>query len=210
METRQGIEDDSLEGEIPHAKERAKELTKIRKELEDSWRRTKETQTKWYNKNHIPTTFKVGDKVRLSAKNIKTIRSSQKLDHRFLGPFRIIKKIGTQAYKLKLPPKYSRIHNVFHVSLLEPYYQQAGSDLVVIQPDLADNEEGEYEVDQVLARRTYQNRKEWLVRWTGYGPADDQWLTKDKLAGCWELVEEFNQKYPETTKPNKAKRPRRH
>ena len=131
LDTRQGIEADPLGGEILHVKERAESIIKIRKELENSWRRTKESQTKWYNKNHTSkwynknhtlTAFKAGEKVLLSSKNIKTIRSSQKLDHRFLGPFEIIKKIGTQAYQLWLLMKYSRIYDVFHVSLLEPYY----------------------------------------------------------------------------------------
>jgi hypothetical protein len=196
LDTRQGIEADSPGGEIPHAKERAESIIKIRKELENSWRRTKESQTKWYNKNHTPTAFKVGEKVLLSSKNIKTIRSSQKLDHRYLGPFEIIKKIGTQAYQLRLPMKYSRIHDVFHVSLLEPYHQQAGSDPAVIQPDLIDRNK-EYKVKQILARRTRQNKTEWLVRWTGYSPVEDQWLTRDYLEGCWELVEEFNRKHPD-------------
>jgi transposase InsO family protein len=196
LDTRQGIEADPPGGEIPHAKERAESIIKIRKELENSWRRTKESQAKWYNKNHIPVTFKEKDKVLLSSKNIKTIRSSQKLDHRFLGPFEIIKKIGTQAYQLQLPTKYSRIHDVFHVSLLEPYHRQAGSDPAVIQPDLVDENE-EYEVEQILARRTRRNKTEWLVRWTGYSPAEDQWLTEDYLEGCWDLIEEFNKKYPD-------------
>ena len=153
----------------------------------------------------MQTTFKVGEKVLLSSKNIKTIRTSQKLDHRFLGPFEITKRIGTQAYELDLPLKYNRIHNVFHVSLLEPYHQKKGSETIIIQPDLKD-EEGEYEVEQILARRVRKNKKEWLVRWTGYSPADDQWLAKEDLEGCWELVQEFDLKYPEPITPNKAKK----
>lgn len=47
----------------------------------------------------------------------------------------------------------------------------------VTQPDLVD-EDDEYEVEEILARRTHRNRTEWLVRWAGYGPADDQWLRK--------------------------------
>ena len=107
----------------------------------------------------MPTTYKVGDQVLLSAKNIKTIRSNQKLDYRFLGLFLIIKKIRSQAYKLCLPPKYSRLHDVFHVSLLKPYTLQQGSKRVIIEPDLV-KEEGEYEVEEILARRTFRNRKE--------------------------------------------------
>jgi hypothetical protein len=206
LDNRQGIADDSQKGEIPHAKERANELIQIRKKLENSWRRTKDSQVKWYDKNHIPISFNVGEQVLLSSKNIKTIRSSKKLDHRFLGPFKILEKRGNQAYRLQLPIKYSRLHDVFHVSLLEPYHVQDGKLPTVTQPDLVD-EDDEYEVEEILARRTHRNRTEWLVRWTGYGPADDQWLRKDSLEGCWDLVEEFNRKYPNNT-PQKRRRKR--
>jgi hypothetical protein len=81
LDTCQGIEADPLGGEILYVKERAESIIKIRKELENSWQRTKESQAKWYNKNYIPVTFKEKDKVLLLSKNIKTIQLSQKLDH---------------------------------------------------------------------------------------------------------------------------------
>ena len=120
----------------------------------------------------------------------------------------MIKKIGQQAYQLELPIKYSRLHDVFHVSLLEPYHRQAGETPTVIQPDLADENE-EYEVEQILARRTRRNKTEWLVRWTGYSPAEDQWLTKEYLEGCQDMVNEFDQNHPdETTNKKRTKRQR--
>ncbi len=47
--------------------------------------------------------------------------SFKKLNYKFHGPFRILKYIGTQAYQLDLPYALKNIHDVFHVSLLEPY-----------------------------------------------------------------------------------------
>jgi hypothetical protein len=46
-------------------------------------------------------------------------RAHQKLCFKFLGPYKIVDKIGFFAYKLLLPPG-SSIHLVFHVSLLKP------------------------------------------------------------------------------------------
>ena len=48
-----------------------------------------------YDEHHAPApVLKVGDKVWLNAKNIKTRRPSRKLDHRRLGPFKIVREIS--------------------------------------------------------------------------------------------------------------------
>jgi hypothetical protein len=64
--------------------------------------------------------FKEGDKVWLNGQNIKSARPTKKLDQHFYGPFEIIKKISLHAYRLKFSKVFKSIHNVFHVSLLEP------------------------------------------------------------------------------------------
>ena len=67
--------------------------------------------------------FKEGDKVFL---RVQPKRSSlflgkyKKLSPRYCGPYKVIKCLGGHAYKLELP-SHLKIHNVFHVSLLNPY-----------------------------------------------------------------------------------------
>ncbi|KAK9155865.1 hypothetical protein Sjap_003345 [Stephania japonica] len=41
-----------------------------------------------------------------------------KLAPRYIGPFRILARIGPVAYRLDLPPQLAGVHNVFHVSML--------------------------------------------------------------------------------------------
>ncbi|GKB61414.1 hypothetical protein Tco_0917600 [Tanacetum coccineum] len=41
-----------------------------------------------------------------------------KLNPRYIGPFKIIAKVGTVAYRLELPEQLSRVHSTFHVSNL--------------------------------------------------------------------------------------------
>ena len=44
-----------------------------------------------------------------------------KLSLRFIGPYEVIEKVGSVAYRLALPPYLEKIHNVFHVSMLRRY-----------------------------------------------------------------------------------------
>ncbi|GKA90534.1 hypothetical protein Tco_0812404 [Tanacetum coccineum] len=44
-----------------------------------------------------------------------------KLNHRYIGPFKILAKVGTVAYQLKLPEQLSRVHSTFRVSNLKKY-----------------------------------------------------------------------------------------
>lgn len=60
------------------------------------------------------------DKANLDGANITTTRPSWKLSYRHLGPFRVERKVRSNAYRLKLPLSMSRIHPVFNVIKLTP------------------------------------------------------------------------------------------
>ena len=44
-----------------------------------------------------------------------------KLSLRYIGPFEILERVGTVAYRLAIPPSLSSVHSVFHVSMLQKY-----------------------------------------------------------------------------------------
>ena len=44
-----------------------------------------------------------------------------KLELRYIGPFEILERVGTVAYRLALPSSLSGFHEVFHVSMLRKY-----------------------------------------------------------------------------------------
>ncbi|GJU38423.1 putative reverse transcriptase domain-containing protein [Tanacetum coccineum] len=69
-----------------------------------------------------PLEFQVGDKVMLKVspwKGVIRFGKRGKLNPRYIGPFKIIAKVGTVAYRLELPERLSRVHSTFHVSKLK-------------------------------------------------------------------------------------------
>jgi hypothetical protein len=90
----------------------------IRKNLKAAQAR----QKSYHDKRRKPLQFEVGDFVYLKVSPTRRLQRfgiKGKLAPRYIGPYEIIEPCGPVAYKLKLPPKMSTIHNVFHVSQLK-------------------------------------------------------------------------------------------
>src|SRR5712672_2213479 len=127
--------------------------------------------------------FKIGNKVWLEGKNIKRPYDSPKLSPKRYGPFRVVAKISSVAYKIQIPATW-QVHDVFHASLLTPYKEtvEHGENFLEPPPDVIEGEE-EWEVEQVLEKRHFGRGKrlQYLVRWKGYSPAHDQWINKEDM-----------------------------
>jgi hypothetical protein len=84
----------------------------------------------------------------LRTKHITNTRPNRKLSETYLGLFTITDAWGKQSYKLELPPHMRKVHNIFHVSMLEPYKGDASK---VPQPGLIlVNGEPQYMVEKIL------------------------------------------------------------
>ena len=73
---------------------------------------------------HRPLEFEVGDHVFLKVmlkRGVVRFGKRGKLLPRFVGPFEILERVGTVAYRFALPPSMSGVHEVFHVSMLRKY-----------------------------------------------------------------------------------------
>nr|GEY24356.1 putative reverse transcriptase domain-containing protein [Tanacetum cinerariifolium] len=71
---------------------------------------------------HKPMEFQVGDKVMLKVspwKGVVRFGKRGKLNPRYVGPFKVLERIGDVAYKLDLPKELSRVHNTFYMSNLK-------------------------------------------------------------------------------------------
>nr|GEV74573.1 reverse transcriptase domain-containing protein [Tanacetum cinerariifolium] len=72
-----------------------------------------------------PMEFQVGDKVMLKVlpwKGVVHFGKRGKLNPKYVGPFKVIARVGSVAYKLELPEELSRVHNTFYVSNLKKCY----------------------------------------------------------------------------------------
>jgi hypothetical protein len=90
--------------------------------IEDNLKATKSHQETYANKRHRPLEFKVGDHVYLRVspmKDVKRFGVKGKLAPCYIGPFPILEKCGTMAYKLNLPPSLPGVHDIFHMSQLK-------------------------------------------------------------------------------------------
>src|SRR5882672_6781892 len=152
--------------------------------------------------------FQVGDTVWLDSRNIKTMRPSKKLDHRFLGPFPIVEKVSSHAFRLGLSLALSRIHPVFHVSLLQPTSSSVIPARVVDPPlpiELDDSDE--WEVNRILDSKLDRHRKGpgllYLVEWKGFDNTTDatSWEPPDHLVNMTDLVQAFHRAYPDKPSP---------
>jgi Mor family transcriptional regulator len=91
-------------------------------EIRENLKAAQSRQKSYVDKRRRELSFKVGDHVYLKVSLIRGTRRFQvcgKLAPRYIGPFPILQRIGTMAYKIQLPEEMSDVHNVFHVSQLK-------------------------------------------------------------------------------------------
>ncbi|GKB56363.1 putative reverse transcriptase domain-containing protein [Tanacetum coccineum] len=79
-------------------------------------------QKSYADRRHKPLEFEVGDKVMLKVspwKGVIRFGKRGKLNPRYIGPFKILDRVGTLAYRLELPEQLNRVHSTFYVSNLK-------------------------------------------------------------------------------------------
>jgi len=139
------------------------------------------------DKNITEQVFQEGNWVylRLQPYRRKSVasRKNLKLSPRFLGPFQVLQKIGSFAYKLDLPAT-ARLHPVFHVSFLKKKLRQHTISIPTFPP-VDVNGEIHPEPESILDKRVIPNRgrplTELLVRWKGAAAEEDTWENAWKL-----------------------------
>ncbi|GKD14641.1 putative reverse transcriptase domain-containing protein [Tanacetum coccineum] len=152
-----------------------------------------------------PMEFQVGDKVMLKVspwKGVVRFGKRGKLNPRYVGPFKVLEKVGEVAYKLELPEELSRVHNTFHVSNLKKCH--ADEPLAVpldgLHPD--DKLHLVEEPLEIVGREVKRLKRSRIPL------VKVRWNSKRGPEFTWERKDQFKKKYPhlftETTPSSSA------
>ena len=201
---RKSPEQEVVSQRSPGATEWIGELIGARKKAEEALTKAQQSMKKYYDLhrahdkegNVLHSNFIEGDQVWLDGRNIKTLRPTRKMDAKRLGPFIVLEKIGSGAYRLKLPRTWSRIHPVFNEILLTPYHEPSFTSQKRPDPPGPVEVEGhpEYEVEQVLDHRKRGRGVQYLIKWKGYGHKENTWEPASNLSHAKELLDEFSRR----------------
>jgi hypothetical protein len=144
--------------------------------------------------------FKIGDLVMLDGRHIQTRWPKDKLDHKKRGPFAIEKVVSPIAMRLSLPRKW-KIHNTFHVSLLEPYNNRTRPLLDLLKiidkaGDIKGNEE--WEIEEISLSRKVKGKVLYQVKWKGFPLKKDHTDEpyESFIVGGLQSLQEFHSRNP--------------
>ena len=185
--------------------ENAAPLRDLMKELKVNLTESPELQTLYHNKHVKERSYRPGESIRLSTKNIKTKRNP-KLDHRYLGPFEIVEAVENQAYKLKLHVKW-HIHLVFQTSLLEKDVKkrEAVDQKIADQLKFEEEEQREQEVDSIMESMVFVEEAidgrplglYYLIHWKRETHAEDTWEPIKGTAHLRRLLKKYHAENPD-------------
>jgi hypothetical protein len=192
----------------------ASSLTRIHDNLEiakQSILQAQDQQKDYVNKRRRDVVFKEGEEVYLATKNLPLKHGVAKFTGKYAGPYKIVKVISPLAYKLELPPDYSKVHPVFHISLLKRHLEAGEFDdrpnLSHPDPPLEIIPEGEYVVEKIIAQRPSINHPdselEYLTKWRDYPDEENSWeprnsFVDDETNIISQVLVDWQAKHPST------------
>jgi hypothetical protein len=154
--------------------------------LENLW--VAQTRQKSYTDNRRPLDFEEGDHVYLKVSplhGISRFKVKGKLSPRFIGPFRVFRRVGEMAYQLKLPDNLSDVHNVFHVSQLKKCLcvpeEQLPMEELSVQGDLTYTEYPIKILDTLTRVTRNKVIKMCKVQWSHHGEDEATWEREEVL-----------------------------
>ncbi|KAI3758179.1 hypothetical protein L6452_05732 [Arctium lappa] len=150
-------------------------------------------QKSYADKKKRSMEFQVGDRVLLKVspwKGIIRFGKRGKLSPRFLGPFKVLKRVGLQAYQLELPPELSIIHNKFHICYLRKCLVEEENVIPLSELTIDEGNRCMEEPDAILERKSKKlHHKEVTL-------LKVQWKHHRGANVTWESEEDMKRRYP--------------
>ncbi|GJT08908.1 hypothetical protein Tco_0843370 [Tanacetum coccineum] len=173
--------------EIIH--ETTKKIVQIRQRLQAA----RDRQRSYANMRRKPLEISVKNRVMLKVsprKGVIRFGKRGKLNPWYIGPFKILKRIGPVAYKLELPEELRNVHNTFHVSNLKKCLSDESLVIPMKELRLDDKLNFVEEPVEIMDREVKQLRQSRIpiikVRWN----------SKRGPEFTWEREDEIRAKYP--------------
>ncbi|GJW17420.1 putative reverse transcriptase domain-containing protein [Tanacetum coccineum] len=140
-----------------------------------------------------PMEFQVGDRVMLKVlpwKGVVRFGKRGKLNPRYVGPFKVLEKVGAISYKLKLPEELSRVYNTFHVSNLKKCY--ADEPLAVLLDGLHIDDKFHF-VEELVEIMDHEVKR---LKQSRIPIIKVRWNSRRGHEFTWEREDQFQKKYP--------------
>ncbi|GJU52661.1 putative reverse transcriptase domain-containing protein [Tanacetum coccineum] len=170
-----------------------RETTEKNIQIKQRMQTARDRQKSYADKKCKPMDFQVGDKVMLKVspwKGVVCFRKWEKLNPRYVGPFKVLEKVGAFAYKLELPQELSRVHNTFHVSNLKRCYSDDPLIVPLDRLHVDDKLQFVKEPVEILDREVKQ------LRHSRVPIVKVRWNSKRGPEFTWEREDQFKKKYP--------------
>jgi hypothetical protein len=153
---------------------------------------------RYYDKTHTDAALSVNSEAVLSTAGLNLkIAGTNKLTPKWIGPFKVLERIGPVAYRLELLD-CTRIHDVFHISVLKPYDRDGRTKPGPLPEIINDEEHWEVEciLDHRLVQRGHRNVLGYLIKYEGYGHEPNEW--QEDVSGCELSVKDYWSGKPES------------
>ncbi|GJU78262.1 hypothetical protein Tco_1275332 [Tanacetum coccineum] len=168
--------------EIIH--ETTEKIVQIRQRLQAA----RDRQRSYANIRRKPLEFQVGDHVMLKVsprKGVIRFGKRGKLNPRYIGPFKILKRIGPVAYKLELPEELSNVYSTFHVSNLKKCLSDESLVIPMKELRLDDKLNFVEEPVEIMDREVKQLKQSRIpivkVRWNFKRGPEFTWEREDQI-----------------------------
>ena len=145
-------------------------------------------QKSYVDKRRKDLEFEVEDRVFLKLspwKGVVHFGKRVKLSPRYIGPSEIVERIGPVAYRLDLPEELSRVHNVFHISILRKCISDPSHVLETPEIELRDDFSYEEQPVQILGREEKELRNKTIslvnVLWRNHLVEEATWEWEDQM-----------------------------